>query len=83
MPVAVHRQPITGFPVEVTLSDANAMLPSMKLSDLSAVRLDARISLSGDAAPVAGDLEAESLVVGVRDGREETMVIERIVGEAR
>lgn len=83
MPVAVHRQPITGFPVEVTLSDANAMLPSLKLSDLGAVRLDARISLSGDAAPVAGDLEAESLVIGVRDGREETMVIERIVSDAR
>lgn len=79
MPVAVHRQPVTGFPVEVTLSDASAMLPQLKLSDLRAVRLDARISLSGDAAPRAGDLEAESSIVTVGDGRRETLVIERVV----
>lgn len=80
MPVAVHRQPVTGFPIDVTISDASAMMPSLKLSDLRAVRLDARISMSGDAAPRAGDLEAEGQVVTVRDGRAEMLVIERVVG---
>lgn len=79
MPVAVHRQPVTGFPVDITISDASAMMPSLKLSDLGNVRLDARISMSGDAAPRAGDLEAEGIVVGVRDGRAEMLVIERVV----
>lgn len=79
MPVAVHRQAVTGFPVDVTISDASAMMPSLKLSDLRTVRLDARISMSGDAAPRAGDLEAEGQVVTVRDGRAEMLVIERVV----
>lgn len=79
MPVAVHRQPVTGFPVDVTISDASAMMPTLKLSDLRTVRLDARISNSGDAAPRPGDLEAEGQVVTVRDGRAEMLVIERVV----
>lgn len=81
MPVAVHRQPVTGFPVQVTISDASAMMPNLKLSDLRTVRLDARISQSGDAAPRTGDLEAEGLVVTVRDGRQEVLVIERVVAQ--
>ena len=82
MPVAVHRQAVTGFPIDVTISDASAMMPSLKLSDLARVRLDARISMSGDAAPRSGDLEAEGQVVTVRDGRAEMLVIERVVANA-
>lgn len=82
MPVAVHRQTVTGFPIDVTISDASAMMPTLKLSDLRTVRLDARISMSGDAAPRPGDLEAEGQVVTVRDGRAEMLVIERVVANA-
>lgn len=63
MPAAVVRQPVTEFPVTVTLSDANAMLPDYRLSQLTHWQVMARISADEqiDAAP--GDLDAEPIVI--------------------
>ena len=54
------------WPVEVTLSDADSPMPTAKLSAQSRVLVMARLSLSGDARPASGDLEAKPLeaVVG-------------------
>src|SRR5690606_4602738 len=57
LPVAVKRLPATGFPLTVTLTDADGLMPAQALSQQSRVRLLARISRSGDAAAAAGDLE--------------------------
>ena len=51
MPLAVKRVPASGFPVQLTLSDADAMSPAMTLSSADAVVITARVSKSGNAAP--------------------------------
>ncbi|WP_417685281.1 c-type cytochrome biogenesis protein CcmI [Pseudidiomarina gelatinasegens] len=63
MPAAVIRQPVGEFPVTVTLSDANAMLPDYRMSQLNQWQVMARISADEqiDAAP--GDFDAEPVII--------------------
>ena len=58
-PVAVKRLQVGVFPVQVTLSDADVMMPGRKLSDVSRLRLVARFSQSGNAIQAPGDLYGE------------------------
>ncbi|MET3929843.1 cytochrome c-type biogenesis protein CcmH [Lysobacter sp. OAE881] len=60
MPVAVEKLPAAGFPREVVLDDGDSPMPTLKLSQLDAVDVLARISASGDAMPRSGDLEAKA-----------------------
>lgn len=62
MPAAVVKSPLGDLPVKVTLSDANAMMPTYKLSQLTDVRLVARISLDENVAQAAGELQGEVLL---------------------
>ena len=57
-PLAAKRLPPDGFPLEITLSDADAMLPGTRLAESGPLELLARISQSGAANAAAGDLEA-------------------------
>lgn len=79
MPLAVVRKPATALPLTVVLDDTMAMLPQMKLSSFPEVRIEARVSKSGDAQPQSGDLEGQ--VAPVRSDRREplTVRIDRIV----
>lgn len=65
LPLAVVRQPVSSWPVSVTLSDANAMTPAMTLSKFKDVVVQARISSSGNAIPQSGDWSAEPLPIKV------------------
>lgn len=78
IPVAVKRLPAAGFPISLSLSDADGLMPAQKLFGQSQVQLMARVSKSGDAAAVAGDLEAQVQVVDVADGAAFTLLIERV-----
>ncbi len=78
LPVAVKRLPAGGFPLSVTLSDADGLMPAQKLSQQASVRLMARVSKSGDAAGAAGDLEATPQVIDVRDGATMRLVIDQV-----
>jgi cytochrome c-type biogenesis protein CcmH len=78
IPVAVKRLPAAGFPISLSLSDADGLMPAQKLFAQSQVRLMARVSKSGDAAAAAGDLEAEVQVVDVADGAGFTLLIDRV-----
>jgi cytochrome c-type biogenesis protein CcmH len=64
MPLAIVRQPAVPGPVEVTLDDASAMSPQLKLSGFPRVVVGARISRSGNATPQAGDLEGGTEAIG-------------------
>ena len=59
MPAAVVRQPLGQFPVSVTLSDDNAMMPGFTLSQLNKARLVARISVDENVATADGELQGE------------------------
>ncbi|WP_290889657.1 tetratricopeptide repeat protein [Arenimonas sp.] len=79
LPVAVKRLPAGGFPLTVTLSDTDGLMPAQKLSMQSEVRVLARISQSGDAAAAPGDLEATAVTLAVADGARADLVIDRVL----
>jgi cytochrome c-type biogenesis protein CcmH len=62
-PVAVERVVPGGWPVQVTLSDADQAMPTTKLSDHARVVVTARLALGGDATGKGGDLESEPVTV--------------------
>lgn len=53
MPLAVERLRVADLPAQVALSDADAMMPQLKLTNFPEVELVARISRAGNA--VSGD----------------------------
>lgn len=69
MPLAIVRGSAQQLPTTFTLDDTQAMASNMKLSSAEAVRIEARVSRSGNAMPQPGDLVGTSAVVkpGARD----------------
>lgn len=59
-PLAVIKQTIAHWPIEVELSDAQSMLPSRSLSKAQHVQIIARISRSGHPIAEAGDIEGKT-----------------------
>ncbi len=59
MPLAVVKHTLGELPLTVTLSDAQAMIDSMKLSAFTEVAVGARISRTGDPIAQSGDLFTE------------------------
>lgn len=80
MPLAAKRVTVAQLPIEVELSDADAMMAQMKLSDARQVELVARISRSGQptqgewigqSAPLATSTQAaRHLIIDRPDSRE-------------
>ena len=68
-PLAVVRASARDLPMRFTLDDSQAMAPGINISSAQALRVEARLSKSGNAAPQAGDLAGASAVVkpGARD----------------
>jgi len=79
MPVAVRKLQPTGFPLTVTLTDADSLMPTMKLSQLERVELAARVSASGDAIPAPGDFESAPVVVDTAADAAAALTIDRVV----
>lgn len=59
-PLAAKRVDGARFPLEVGLSDADAMLPGAKISNQPELAITARLSASGQTTRGAGDYEAEA-----------------------
>jgi cytochrome c-type biogenesis protein CcmH len=78
MPLAIIRGSAAQLPMKFALDDSQAMSPAMKLSGASAVRIEARVSRSGNAMPQAGDIVGTSGVVkpGARDVK---IVLDKVV----
>ncbi|MDD1616046.1 MAG: cytochrome c-type bioproteinis protein CcmH, partial [Methylococcaceae bacterium NSP1-2] len=79
MPLAIVRKQVSDLPLSVSLTDAQAMTPAMKLSNFTDVKLLARISKSGNAMKQAGDLIGVLESVTVADKTRHTLVINSVV----
>jgi cytochrome c-type biogenesis protein CcmH len=60
MPLAAKRLKASDLPAQVTLSDSDAMMPQMAMSQFDRIIVGARISKSGNPVGQAGDLYQES-----------------------
>ncbi|HEX5353572.1 MAG TPA: tetratricopeptide repeat protein [Rhodanobacteraceae bacterium] len=78
MPLAVAKLKSVHFPATVTLTDAMAMSPSLRLSQYRKVRVVARISASGDAMPHTGDLQSTPMEVATDAQAPITLTIDRV-----
>ncbi|UVE16336.1 c-type cytochrome biogenesis protein CcmI [Pseudomonas sp. LS44] len=67
MPLAVKRMTVADLPAEVELSDADAMMPQLKLSAFPQVQLVARISRSGKATDGEWIGRSQPLASSTRD----------------
>lgn len=68
-PLAVIRTTARELPVRFDLDDSQAMAAGMNISSAEAIRVEARVSRSGEAMPRSGDFVGKSAVVkpGARD----------------
>lgn len=57
MPAAVVKLPLGRFPLTVTLTTDNAMMPQYTLDMLTQTKLTARVSVDGDVSASSGDIE--------------------------
>ena len=79
MPLAVKRLQLKDLPVTLSLSDADAMMPSMKLSSFDQVVVGARVSLSGNAVAQSGDFYTEQdSVDGTNPPARISLIIDRV-----
>ncbi|MCU7554892.1 c-type cytochrome biogenesis protein CcmI [Alteromonas sp. ASW11-19] len=74
MPAAVIKMPLQSFPVSVTLSEDNAMMPDYSLAQLSQAIVTARISADGDVAAAPGELQGQT-VVDVETGKRNSLTL--------
>lgn len=79
MPVAVKTLPIGHFPVTISLSDADAMMPTYLLSSLKRVKVKARISRDGLAKSQRGDWFGESDILAYKKEQQVLIQIEHQV----
>ncbi|GAB3395068.1 c-type cytochrome biogenesis protein CcmI [Azotobacter armeniacus] len=75
MPLAVERLRVADLPAQVALSDANAMLPQLRLSNFAEVQLVARVSRAGN--PTAGDWIGRLDQVSAKASGEYALTIDR------
>jgi cytochrome c-type biogenesis protein CcmH len=59
MPLAAARKQVKDLPLELTLDDSMAMMPQMRISAFTEVKVGARVSLTGQPRAQTGDLFTE------------------------
>jgi cytochrome c-type biogenesis protein CcmH len=77
-PLAVIRAVARELPMRFALDDSQAMAPGVNISSASAVRIEARVSRTGNVIPQSGDLVGTSAPVkpGARDVK---IVVDKVV----
>jgi cytochrome c-type biogenesis protein CcmH len=78
MPLAVAKVDASRLPTSVTLTDAMAMTPAMRLSSVTRVFVGARISHSGQPIAQSGDMEGDAGVVDVDRKAPITISIDKV-----
>ena len=78
-PLAVTRTTLGALPQALTLSDANAMTDTARLSQVERVDLIVRVSASGQAKPEPGDLYGVLADVAVDTLETQALTVDRVV----
>jgi hypothetical protein len=79
IPVAVIRSTVGSWPLKFTLDDSQSMVPGRNLSSAGRITIEARISPTGQAMPVAGDLQGSTGVIDPQDHRPLKIIIDRVI----
>jgi len=79
LPLAIVKKKVSDLPLNITLDDSMAMVPSATLSKYPQVRLTARITRSGQAKPASGDFIGEVSPVAVNRTEAVEIVIAAVV----
>jgi tetratricopeptide (TPR) repeat protein len=79
-PVAAIRTMTGTWPVRFELNDSQAMIPGRNLSSAGKVTIEARVSLSGQAASQPGDLLGSAPALDPRTAKPLRIVIQKEVG---
>jgi cytochrome c-type biogenesis protein CcmH len=77
-PIAALRRSSSELPLEVSLTDANAMVPGASLKQVDSLALVARVSLTGRPIASSGDLYGEVRYDPATTGRIR-LIIDRVV----
>jgi cytochrome c-type biogenesis protein CcmI len=77
IPLAVKRIALPDLPVQVKLSDADAMIPEMKLSKHSSVNVTVRISETETVEAQKGDLQGEIKSADVRSDKRYDIIVDK------
>jgi len=59
MPLAAKKLKVSDLPIQLTLSEADAMMPQLTLATVDAFTVGARVSMSGNPIPQKGDFFME------------------------
>ncbi|WP_163577797.1 c-type cytochrome biogenesis protein CcmI [Halomonas faecis] len=80
-PLAVARLTLGDLPTEVVLDDSRAMSQQASISEVDEVRIVVRVTTTGDASPVPGDMFGgrDGVAVGETDGEPVEVVVDRVV----
>ncbi|MGB4499046.1 MAG: c-type cytochrome biogenesis protein CcmI [Methylococcaceae bacterium] len=79
MPLAVVKKQVKDLPLDVTLDDSMAMMPTMTISSVQNVQLSARISHSGNAIAQSGEPIGKTQVSTAIDNGIVKLVINELV----
>jgi len=66
-PLAVRRINQPGFPLEISLTDADSMLPQRPVSGFGELQVQARLSLTGEAKAASGDWQSAAVRLSIED----------------
>ncbi len=78
MPLAAARKQVKDLPLKLTLDDSMAMMPQLKLSNFTQVKVGARIARSGGPTAKSGDFEGEISPVTTTGGTTVQIIIDRV-----
>jgi len=78
MPLAAIKKTAAALPLTVSLNDAMAMMPQMKLSNFEQVKVSAVISKSGQPGAQVGDLFVEVSPVNVKSREKISLIINQV-----
>jgi cytochrome c-type biogenesis protein CcmH len=78
-PLGARRVAQPHFPLHLTLTDADSIMPQRPISSADQLELEARLSLSGTPAPSAGDWQSAVLAVSGKSAGAVKLILDQAV----